>query len=662
MSSQSPQSTPQEPPSESAKQGALDGLNPMGLMDAVISEDDHEWQPPKPEDLELLVDGYEHFSFIDRGGMGAVYAATQKSLSRRVAIKVLAPELSDDADFVRLFEREGKMLGQLQHPQIVTVYESGRTREGHLFLVMEYVHGKTLLEHLRERRPTVIKALDYTAQVCDALIYAHGRGVMHLDIKPGNILIDERDLVRVADFGLSRGMQIAHHETTSQRSRGFLGTVGYASPEQRRKDGQVDHRSDIYSLGVTLYEMLTGLLPVGVFDLPSKKVGSAAHIDKIVLRAMREKAEDRYLTVGEMRSAIAHSMLRLGQPLVQRAIISRPMVSMVTCVMVGMGLIFLLGSISDQMNSIGLAAASAQLAESKAALTPLDENWAVIRQKTRWQSIEGILGRHPGWMLAEIHSEAEQEFISKLIRDHDIKQSLWLGASITPTETVEKVAWLSGAAMDYQAWMPAALQPPVIITEIQAKNGNTFKTADGQTPDWIEVFNPATVPADLTGYHLHHFFGGPSMGEYVLQGWATPGAVPEKMSLILQPGEYRIVGCSPRLSNASGIMHFGLSLEGSAGRVEWISPQGFTCQRFAEQWSSFTQDGSIGLSPDGKEWGWCHEPTPGKPNTALKAPFPAPTTTSPAKFRVVALPEFGSKWARCPTGIPSSILLRRVKE
>ena len=170
---------------------ALAGLNPMGLINAVLTDESLDWQPPEAAELEALMkEEYVDFAFIDRGGMGAVYAATQKSLSRRVAIKVLPAELSTEESFVRLFEREGQMLGQLQHPHIVTVYGSGRTTAGHLYLVMEFVEGATLMEMLRKRRPSVTRALEITAQVCEALDYAHARGVVHLDIKPGNILID----------------------------------------------------------------------------------------------------------------------------------------------------------------------------------------------------------------------------------------------------------------------------------------------------------------------------------------------------------------------------------------------------------------------------------------------------------------------------------------
>ena len=643
---------------------ALAGLNPMGLINAVLTDDSLDWQPPEAAELEALMkEEYVDFAFIDRGGMGAVYAATQKSLSRRVAIKVLPAELSTEESFVRLFEREGQMLGQLQHPHIVTVYGSGRTTAGHLYLVMEFVEGATLMEMLRKRRPSVTRALEITAQVCEALDYAHARGVVHLDIKPGNILIDERGLVRVADFGLSRDLRRLGSMTTTRK---FIGTVGYAAPEQRRAEGTVDHRADIFSLGVTLYEMLTGQLPAGVFDLPSKKAGTSSKVDKIVLRALRENPEERYQSAAEMRTAIAKTMLRLGTPLVQRAIISRPMVSMMTCVIVGMGFIYLLGELSREfkLSNGGNVRTAFDAPESLTvpSLVTLDENWAVISQGTRWNNLQGTVSHFPGWEAAEIHSEAEQKHVAKLLREIHLVRPLWLGAKTAPNSSPVRFEWLSGSPMTFQAMMPPRSAPPPIITEIQAKNKNTFHSKEGESPDWIEIHNPSSQPCDLTGWHLRQFFGGQERGEYMSQAWIGRASDPEKTSVVLQPGEYRVIACSSRLPQMPGLMRIDFSLEATSGRLEWYDPQGIVCQRFEQNWIRFPEDASICLAPDGESWGWSQKPTPGAPNTSVTAPFAAPTTATHARPGLVMLPEFEGRWTRCPVGISNQILLRRSRK
>lgn len=643
--------------------GTLEGLNPMGLINAVLTDDSLDWQPPEAAELETLMkEEYADFAFIDRGGMGAVYAATQKSLSRRVAIKVLPAELGTEENFVRLFEREGHMLGQLQHPHIITVYGSGRTTAGHLYLVMEFVEGVTLQEMLRTRKPSAARALEITAQICEALDYAHARGVVHLDIKPGNILIDQRGLVRVADFGLSRDLRKLGTLTTTRK---FIGTVGYAAPEQRHASGMVDHRADIFSLGVTLYEMLTGQLPSGVFDLPSKKSGTSSKVDKIILRALRENPEDRYQSAAEMRTAIAKTMLRLGTPLVQRAIISRPMVSMMTCVIVGMGFIYLLGELNHQFKlSNGMSALAAYNAPESLpvpALVTLDEDWAVIRQGTRWSNLQGIVSHFPGWEAGEIHSEAEQRHVVRLLHENQIVRPLWLGARTTANSTTPRFVWFSGSPMSFGAFMPPRQQPPPIITEIQAKNKNTFHTTEGERPDWIEIHNPSSQPCDLTGWHLRQFFGGQARGEYLTQAWIGRASDPDKTSIVLQPGEYRVIACSSHIPQMPGLMRIDFSLEATSGRLEWYDPQGIVCQRFEQNWVSFPEDASISLAPDGESWGWSRKPSPGAPNEPVTAPFAAPSTATHSRPGLVMLPEFDGRWARCPVGISNQVLLRRIR-
>jgi hypothetical protein len=210
--------------------------------------------------------------------------------------------------------------------------------------------------------------------------------------------------------------------------------------------------------------------------------------------------------------------------------------------------------------------------------------------------------------------------------------------------------------------MPSRSMPPPIITEIQAKNKNSFHSKEGVSPDWIEIHNPSSQPCDLTGWHLRHYFGGQERGVYMSQAWIGRASEPELTSVILQPGEYRVIACSSRLPQMPGLIRIDFSLEATSGRLEWYDPQGIVCQRFEQNWLRFPEDTSIILAPDGESWGWSQKPTPGTPNNTITAPFAAPSIATHARPGLIMLPEFDGRWARCPAGISNQILLRRSKK
>ncbi len=239
---------------------------------------------------------------LGRGGMGEVYKALQPDLNREVAIKVLPSELEDDPAIAQRFQREAHALARLNHPNIVTVFESGVER-GRCYFVMEYVDGPTLRQLLKEKRLDAAVALQLIPQICDALEYAHDEGIVHRDVKPENILIDRRGRVRVADFGLARVVD-PEAQTEITRTKGVLGTVCYMAPEQVENPKTVDHRADIYSLGVVLYEMLTGELPLGHFEPPSRKAGFSARMDDVVLKALEKAPERRFQRASEVKEAV----------------------------------------------------------------------------------------------------------------------------------------------------------------------------------------------------------------------------------------------------------------------------------------------------------------------------------------------------------------------
>ena len=290
---------------DASHSASLHGLDPRELLmrgiATVASRVAADWTPPSVEELAPLFPGYEIQALLGRGGMGAVYRARQPALDRLVAIKVLPLEISVDEEVAARFRREARALARLQHPHIIAVHEFGTTTEGHLFFVMEYVEGTDLAALLRGGRLDVAQALEIVRQVCAALQYAHAHGVIHRDIKPANVLVDGAGQVKVGDFGLAKLAQVedALDET---RPATVLGTPDYTAPEQWR--GRADHRADIYSLGVMFYEMLTGEVPHGVFDPPSKKAPVDARLDPVVLRAMQEAPERRYQQVGELRDDV----------------------------------------------------------------------------------------------------------------------------------------------------------------------------------------------------------------------------------------------------------------------------------------------------------------------------------------------------------------------
>lgn len=258
-----------------------------------------DWMPPSPEKLSELLPQYRVEELIGRGGMGAVYRATQLVLERPVAIKILPAEMAEQEFLVR-FQREARMLAKLQHPGIVGIYDFGQTREGQLYLAMEFVDGQDLAQMLRSHSLTPSRALDLTVQICESLQYAHSQGVIHRDVKPANILVTQDGRAKLADFGLARPM--GDTPGTLMVSLVVRGTPDYMAPEQR--EGRADNRADIYSLGVLLYEMLTGRRPKGVFDPPSIKVQVDARLDQVVIRALQQEPDRRYQHVSEMKTDV----------------------------------------------------------------------------------------------------------------------------------------------------------------------------------------------------------------------------------------------------------------------------------------------------------------------------------------------------------------------
>jgi tRNA A-37 threonylcarbamoyl transferase component Bud32 len=258
---------------------------------------------PDPAELAKHFPELEILEFIGQGGMGYVYKARQVKLDRLVALKILASELAKGVEFTERFTREARTLARVSHPHIVGIHDFGESGGFHYF-VMEYVDGANLRDILRAGKLTPREALAIVPQICDAIQYAHDEGFVHRDIKPENILVDRKGRVKIADFGLAKLLQIEGKPYTLTLSGQVMGTPAYMAPEQIERPADVDHRADIYSLGVILYEMLTGELPLGHFAPPSRKVQLDVRLDEVVLHALAKEPERRYQHASDVKDDV----------------------------------------------------------------------------------------------------------------------------------------------------------------------------------------------------------------------------------------------------------------------------------------------------------------------------------------------------------------------
>ena len=259
------------------------------------------WEPPSLAQLQALLPAYQFLLLLGRGGMGAVFKATQISLSRPVAVKVLPNDLMGNADasFATRFRKEALTMARLSHPGIVSVFEAGEAGR-FLYIVMECVDGTDLARRIRhEGKLAPELAIAFLVQVCDALHYAHQQGVVHRDIKPGNLLLTRDGAVKIADFGLAQHLDDVLLGLT--QTNVAIGTPDFLAPEAWTPNAPLDERADVYALGVMLYQMLTGEIPRGFWEMPSARVGTDVRFDAIIERAMQPKPEARYQSAAEFR-------------------------------------------------------------------------------------------------------------------------------------------------------------------------------------------------------------------------------------------------------------------------------------------------------------------------------------------------------------------------
>lgn len=295
--------------------GVPGGLCPRCLLDPAPPEEPRKAAPlsrPAVEDLDGEFPGFEVECLLGSGGMGAVYGARHRELDRPVAIKILLIDTEAEPLFEERFRREARIMARLDHPNIVRVHDFGKTSSGLCFLIMERVEGVDMALLIRRKEIALSAALTIVSRICDALQHAHGHGFVHRDIKPSNILVGTEGQVKIADFGLAKLLGAEEESITLVGTA--LGTPHYIAPEQLRNGEMVDHRADLFSLGVMFYEMLTGELPRGVFSPPSTKATLDGQLDAIVLRAMKEKPEERYQQASEIKQDVTEVQHRVESP------------------------------------------------------------------------------------------------------------------------------------------------------------------------------------------------------------------------------------------------------------------------------------------------------------------------------------------------------------
>ncbi|HRP61942.1 MAG TPA: serine/threonine-protein kinase [Phycisphaerales bacterium] len=283
----------------------------------------------------VVIPGYEVLSEIHRGGQGIVYAARQVSTNRVVAVKLmLHGPYATQTQRLR-FDREIDLAARLNHPNIVTIFDRGLTTDGRHYFVMERVNGERLDVFMRTNSVDLGARLTLFISLCEPIIHAHQRGIMHRDLKPGNIMVDDDGHPHVLDFGLAKSLSKLDEDHQSALVTGageFLGTLAYAAPEQlSRQEGDIDTRADVYALGVILYELMTGRLPfdadLSLVDLihaishdEPPKPSSVARMDRdletIILKAIQKDRSRRYQSVAELRDDL--DRFRRGLPILAR--------------------------------------------------------------------------------------------------------------------------------------------------------------------------------------------------------------------------------------------------------------------------------------------------------------------------------------------------------
>lgn len=251
--------------------------------------------------------GYKIVSKLGEGGMATVYKAIQESLQRPVAIKILAANMKELPEIEERFENESLIIAQLTHPHIIHVIDRGLTSKGRPYFVMEYVEGLTLEECINRGKLNFNQKIDTLVQVCKALTYAHKNGVIHRDIKPANILIDGEWQARMADFGIAHFYEAKGDNPLHVNAQNFLGTTSYMAPELAVNPDAVSEQSDLYSLGILMYELFTGVCPQGNIPPPQQyEPGLPGGLNDLIMRCVDAEPGERPRSADDIKTVLLH--------------------------------------------------------------------------------------------------------------------------------------------------------------------------------------------------------------------------------------------------------------------------------------------------------------------------------------------------------------------
>ena len=286
----------------------------LGLAaDSIAPEPPRNYRAPTVNELGVLFPDLEVVELLGTGGMGCVFKAKQRKLDRTVALKILPRELARDDLFAERFSREARAMARLNHPNIVSIYDFGQAGDVY-FLTMEYMDGMNLRELIDTGSLDPSQAVAIFIQVCHALAFAHAEGVIHRDIKPENILFTKQGHVALADFGLARLALDSNCEVSLTQTRQAMGTLNYMAPEQYEEPKSVDHRADIYAMGVLMYELMTGKVPRGSFPPVSSLLPDAPNVDAVINKALQVSPQERY---GNVQAMLQHLQANVPELLAQ---------------------------------------------------------------------------------------------------------------------------------------------------------------------------------------------------------------------------------------------------------------------------------------------------------------------------------------------------------
>lgn len=491
---------PGNEPMENPPHAPLDGLDPAELLKQGVAGDTFgspaAFQPPALDEMAALFPQFEILEFIGKGGMGAVYKVRQKDLDRIVALKILPPAIGQSPEFSARFSREAKALAKLNHPGIVTIHEFGQTSSSQLstidsqpfhFILMEFVDGVNLAQLMKTGRISPREALAIVPQICDALQFAHDQGIVHRDIKPENILLDRLGRVKVADFGIAK---LAGEVTQAYlpdlstppvsmltEAGKTMGTPQYMAPEQISHPAEVDHRADIYALGVVFYQMLTGELPGKELQPPSRKVYIDVRLDEIVMHALAKNPELRYQTahefgtiVGAVQTPVPAKPSSLPLPLPKRGMLRSWwwvfLVMFPLGLVIGLATALVLAYFMPKQYEISAIIEVIPVAGSMVPPNFFNSQFEALRSKETMEAVAEQLELSKKWMLSQ---DAVVQRLWDITTTQRIRGTDLISIRVRHTDKQEAAAIVSLVTQHYQRNFPVE----VVVHE---------EPSDSQTP------------------------------------------------------------------------------------------------------------------------------------------------------------------------------------